>query len=150
MPKTVFTGTCDPDKLAEFLKSVGADDDMADLVKVMGDEDEGAGEGLPVGLVPLVQGAATSAQFCGALSMLSVVAADAYVSPAMLRALCELAIMASCALTAASGYARELVSAQGDEDARRLVEALECSFECSAARLEEASGAFGRAFDEGR
>lgn len=150
MPKAVFTGTCDPDKLAEFLKSVGADDDVADLVKVLGDEDEGAGEGMPVGIVPLVQGAATSAQFCGALSMLSVVAADAHVSPAMLRALDELAIMASCALDAASGYARQLGRAQEDEGARKLVAALECSFGCSAARLEEASFAFGRAFDEGR
>lgn len=150
MSKAVFTGACDPDKLAEFLKSVGADDDVADLVKVLGDEDEGAGEGMPVGLVPLVQGAACSAQFCGALSMLSVVAADAYVSPAMLRALDELAVMASCALGDASGYARQLGRAQEDEGARKLVEALEGSFESSAARLQEASSAFGRAFDGAR
>ena len=150
MPKAVFTGTCDPDKLAEFLKSVGADDDAADLVKVLGDEDGGADEGMPVGIVPLVQGAATSAQFCGALSMLSVVAGDVYMSRPVLRALDELAVMACCALDAASGYARKLVAAQEDEGARKLVEALEGSFECSAARLEEASGAFGRAFDEGR
>ena len=149
MSKAVFTGACDPDKLAEFLKSVGADDDVADLVKVLGDEED-AGECMPVGLVPLVQGAACSAQFCGALSMLSVVAADAYVSPAMLRALDELAVMASCALGDASGYARQLGRAQEDEGARKLVEALEGSFESSAARLQEASGAFGRAFDGAR